>query len=379
MLLLLVIGSQLLVLPRTVISTTAYARNRLDVYNLVMASELVFRVVAMVFLFWAIGPSLVAAGMSFVVATVLALLVSIVLWVREQPRVQIRAALFSWSIFHKMSQTSQWTILNQVGSILFLAIDLVVVNVVLGAEVAGLYGTVVVWATFLRALGVALSGVITPVALRRMAVAGVKGLVSPISRSIRLMGLAMALPVGLVCGLAAPILNVWLGPEFTRMAPVMIALTFHLTLNVAVTPLFAVQLAADRVRVPGLVTLFMGLVNAIVAFAVAGVDGRGLGVALAGATVLTVKNALFTPLYAARITSERVSTYWGSVVPGLILTGLVTLAAWSAQNLIAFGSVVDLLVGTVAGGAVYLLGMLWFGLRSGDREALARMIGKGNG
>ena len=51
--------------------------------------------------------------------------------------------------------------------------------------------------------------------------------------SVKLLGLAIALPVGLVCGLAPQLLTIWVGEEFAFLAPLMIVLTIHMTINLA--------------------------------------------------------------------------------------------------------------------------------------------------
>ena len=117
---------------------------------------------------------------------------------------------------------------------------------------------------------------------------------------MKLVGLLMALPIGLICGLSSPLLQTWLGPKFAELSWLMTLMTIHLSVNLAVLPLFSIQTATNAVRTPALVMIVMGMGNLGLAIFLAGPMGWGLyGVAAAGAIALTAKNLVFTPLYAA--------------------------------------------------------------------------------
>jgi hypothetical protein len=108
------------------------------------------------------------------------------------------------------------------------------------------------------------------------------------------------------------------GEEFAFLAPLMVLLTVHLAVNLAVLPLFPINVAYNRVRVPGIVTFFMGIGNFGLAVALPLLAGLGYyGVAAAGAIVLTLKNAIFTPWYATRVLGVGAHTFTRSMLPGL--------------------------------------------------------------
>jgi membrane protein EpsK len=124
-----------------------------------------------------------------------------------------------------------------------------------------------------------------------------------------------------MCVFSSALLNLWLGESFSGLAPLMVIMLCHLVINVGALPLFNIQVAMNKVRVPALVTLFMGILNLLLAISFVKYLHWGIyGVAIAGAIVLTAKNALFTPVYAARILREPWHTF---VRPYLSALGLV--------------------------------------------------------
>lgn len=147
-------------------------------------------------------------------------------------------------------------------------------------------------------------------------------------------GLCMAIPIGLVSGLSEPLLVLWLGEEFRSAATLLLLLVAHLAVNVSVAPLFGINQAANRVRLPTLVQVGMGVVSAVLAITLARVSGWGMyGVAAAGAIVLTTKNAVFTPAYAAYVPRRPLTTLSRAMLLAVALTaalaaGLRALSGW---------------------------------------------------
>lgn len=313
---------------RSILTTVPFTRNRFDLLNVTPMSEIIVRVVVVVAMFALAKPRIEWVAVSLVVSGAIATIVALRLNRIVAPGLNMDVRAFDLSVLRRMWGTSSWMMVNQVGTLLFLSIDVVVVNVMLGADASGRYGSLLIWSVFLRSLAGAVSSAVTPVALRKHALGDHAGLARVMSESIGLLGMAIALPVGALTGFAAPVLTIWLGPEFAGLSVLLIAQVFHLSLNLAVLPLFSVQLAAGRVQIPGIVTLCGGLVNVMLAVSLVTFGRNGLGVALAGALVLTLKNALFTTVYTAHI--QGVS--WKPYVVALSKGALVALAVFAVSR-----------------------------------------------
>ena len=253
---------------------------------------------------------------------------------------------------------------------LYLNIDLIVANRLFGAEPSGRYAAVLQMPALLRSVCIAVGGIFAPTMFHIYARGNHQELVDYLNRAIKFVGLVIALPIGLVCGFSEPLLKLWLGPGFGNLAPLLFLMAIHLCINLSMYPLYAVPLAADRVKTPGLVTLAIGVGNLLLALFLAGELGWGLyGLAAAGAMMLTLRHLLFTPLYAAHILRQPYGTFYREVLPIVLATGAVVglcrliSTCWSIldwSGLVAAG----LAVSVVYAGLVYAL------LSPEDREAL---------
>lgn len=358
---------------RGVFMTAGVSANRLDLQNIAPFAEIVIRPILTIALFGIGLTSVVIVSAGWFLGAVVALVISVVVWRRLAPGIQIRVGAFSLAKLREMVPTGGWMMVSQAGTLMLTAVDVVIANRMLGAAVAGAYGAVLVWSAFLRGVATAASGVVTPVALRAHAEGDEARLTELMRSSVRLMGLAVGLPVFLVGGLSVDLLLLWLGPAFVAMAPVLAVLVGHLVVNLAVLPLFSLQLTKNAVRVPGLVTLACGVVNVILAIALANTFPAGLGIAMAGALVLTAKNAIFTPLYAARVQGVGPMTY----VRELPVPVVLTAAFWGAARAASLQGWSSSALGFIAVSTILALayiGVAWRTLGGSERRFLAELL-----
>lgn len=328
-------GSQLLflcILATFIITTfrgnfavSPFALNRLDIRNAIDLVNLLARVALIVLLFRVVSVSLSQVGLAYVLAALLALVLNVYTWKRLTPQLSVRGSYFDRGSLKELTSSGSWIVVNQIGTLLFLNIDLIVVNKLFGASSAGSYSAVLQWSSLLRMMGVAVAGAFAPVVIGHFAFNQHDKIIRFSQQTVKFTGLIMALPIGALCGFSVPLLKIWLGPDFIPFAPLLCLMLFHLPINLGVMPLFNVNVASNMVKTPGWVTLVMGVGNVFLAVALPLVLGWGVyGVAAAGAIVLTLKNAIFTPLYASRVLNTKSTTFNRAMLPAVVATVLTT-------------------------------------------------------
>jgi len=346
---------------RTPFGVSSFCRNRLDLLNLVAVCETLTRVGLVVFLFMVFAPRIEYVGVAILAGTMVSALGMIWLWKALTPSLHMRLGEFDWTMLRNLCGTGGWVIVSQLGVMLYMNIDLLVANRLFGAEQSGRYAAVLQLPALLRLLSTAVGEIFAPTMFQMYARGDIDALVVYLNRAIKFVGLVMALCIGLICGFSEPLLRLWLGPSFGSLAPLLSLMAIHLCVNLSMYPLYAVPLAANRVRVPGLVTLAIGVGNLLLALLLARVFGWGLyGLAAAGAITLTVRHLLFTPLYGARVLQRPYTTFYRRAVP-IVLATLATaglcrliLWGWTISNWVDLGAAA-LGVSLLFAATVYLL------------------------
>ena len=346
-----------------------FAYNRLDLQNLVNAVNILVQVGLIVLLFRLYSPNLVYIGLAYLIGAASAVILTIVLSRKTNPYLKVNIKDFHRSKVNEITEMGGWVIINQIGSLLFLQIDLIVVNKLFGTVAGGEYSVVLTWSMMLRTIAGMLVGVLTPVILTYYAKGRIEELISVSKSTVKLTGLAMALPIGYICGFAPQLLTLWVGPEFAKLSLLMVLMLSHLVINLPITPLFAINVAYNKVRIPGIVTFFMGIGNFLLAIIIPYLTGwHYYGVATAGAIMLTLKNAFFTPWYATKVLGISRTAFLNSMLPGIfamiVTAGLSSLVAKYLQ----ISDIISLIIcGTILT-AIYLSIVWEFGLKPSERQ-----------
>lgn len=349
--------------------------HRFDLRNLVRGLTMITRMGTAILLLTLFPANLSYVGWGFVLSAIVSFTGNWWLWRTLTPQLHVRWSMVDRTRLKALLGLSGWAIVNRIGMLLFLSTDLLVVNVLLGAKMTGWYGTLLLFPELLRNIVDTVTSVLSPVIMARYALQDFEGMRHLASRAVKLMSLALALPVGLLCGFARPFLTIWLGPEFQNLDILLIALVGYLSVILATLPLSYVLTSYNKVRIQGIVTLILGIINLALSVILAQWGGWGaIGVAASTAIVFIIRGLFFLSSYSAYVMGLRWWTYYQPLLGGAAGTLGVSLAAyeltriWWPQSWLSLGSM------SIAISLVYSVAAYYLGLSREDRRYLLHLI-----
>lgn len=367
-------ASFLINLACSVFAAPIYANNRIDISRSIDISRMIARLAGIVILFVSLGPALRYIGYVDLTLSIVLCGIQVRIGKRLAPILKLAIHYYDWHKVRELMGMGWWLLVNQVGVLLFLRTDIWVCNRFVSAESAGDYAAVLQWSALIREAGGLIGVVIAPMIVIYYARSEMENLIRLSKLSVRVFSFVLAVPVSLLCVFSPSILRVWLGPSFAGLWPLIVIMVCHLGINVGVSPLFNAKTALNKVRWPGLATLLAGVINLFLAIAFAQYFNWGIyGVAIAGAVVLTTKNALFMPIYGALILHQPWHTFLKSYLSGsAFLVGLMALELIVSQYVHPVSWVhlatLFLTVGTI--GFV----LAWLALPKEDRRVISDLM-----
>lgn len=318
------VGSFLLSMLGGVFGVAQFASNRIDISSSINLGSVISRLVLIVACFSLLGPRLRYIGYVDLGLQAAMVLVSVGVSRRLLPELSVNLRLVDWRLLAPVFHMSFWTLFNNLGSLLYLRTDIWIINRFISPVAAGQYAAVLVVSNFIRQLAGLGNSQLAPVIMQYWARNEVEALRRLLRFSMKLFALGLAIPISLLCIHGNWILTLWLGNEFEGFASLLMAMVAHLSVNAAVYPLFNFLTASNSVRWPAVVTFIMGILNVIFAYMLGVRFGMGLmGVALASAVVLSLKNALFTPLYGSAVLGCSKMEFVRPLLAGVLMTGLL--------------------------------------------------------
>ncbi len=332
-------------LLRSVISAPLFAHNRLDLLRLIDIIQISSRAFIIVLIFTIHNPQLMYIGIANLFSAIIAFVVAFYFGKKITPQLKIDFTNIDLKQMKEVSSMSGWVLINQVGFLLFLKVDLFIANKFIGSTQAGEYAAVLQWNNILRTVAGVFSGIISPVIMIYYARNEIDKLISMLKIGVKLMGVIMAIPIGILSALSEDILALWLGEEFRHLGMLMTISLVPLIINLSVMPLFSVNTSFNRVKVPGLVSLSLGFVNFILAlFLVLYMKMDLYGLVISGAIVLTFKNAIFTPMYAAHVLGTKKNMFFGYQIISIVYFIFIFLLTKFLSIIILPNSVLSLLL-----------------------------------
>lgn len=330
------------------------ARHRFDLINVVRILGFAVQVAVIVACFTTLSARLAFVGWAYVLKETFIL--AGVIWVamRLAPGMVTRPAMFRWRAFRDMAVMTGWAVLDRVGFLLYYSIDLLLINAFLGSVACGRYAPITQLGFMLNMLVVAVANVFWPIACEHIAKGSIDSLAQYAVRTTRFMGVILALPVGLLCGLSRPLLRTWLGADWAPYAPLLIVLVVPLAVTFALRHLFSITHGMNRVRAPALATVAGGILNLALSATLLKFTNLGLyGVALATVLSLVLKDLLFMVAYCARVLSRPAASFYRALLPGALLTAGLVLAGLGLSKVADVSGLVRLAAAGSALCAVY--------------------------
>jgi membrane protein EpsK len=181
--------------------------------------------------------------------------------------------------------------------------------------------------------------------------------------------------IGYICGFAPQLLSWWVGPEYMKLSPLMFLMLSHLVINLPVTSLFTVNVAYNKVRIPGIIIFFMGIGNFLLAVIIPYLTGWNFyGVALAGAIMLTLKNAFFTTWYATKILEISRTTFVNSMIQGTFAMLMTVGVSHIMAHYLHPSGIVHLIICGIFLTALYIFILWGFCLNQSEKEIASLYI-----
>jgi len=350
-----------------------FAKNRFDLRNVVLLSTRIAQILVIISLFSIDQPRLLHVSLGAFLAALLNLLGDYYLWHKLLPELNIRWHDFQKQDFHILFNTGIWTFLYQAGFILFLNVDLVVANRTLDLHLVGMYAALLTIPKTLRMLSIAIGGTWGPTVIAKHGRSDHKGVDVTLRRALKLTGFSLALPIGLLCGLSRPFLDLWLGPDFQAMSLPLTLMLIPLSTNLLSGVFFDIYVAFNKLKTPSMVAISLGLTNLLLAIILAPRYGI-IGIITAGILTLTLNSSVFAPIYAAKIMNLSCWYYLQRLAGILFAVGCVTMASYLISDAIHLTSYLHLLLAGGVVSLVYIPLAYFFALSTGEKELLQKAI-----
>ncbi len=279
---------------------------RLDLRAAGELSAVLVKAVLLWFLLSGVLPvSVVSVGVAVLVSSVASACIRIWLSHMLVPDVVPRWRDFSRAYLWRVLGSGLWYSVDSLGTWLMGGGLLILVNMVFGAERAGVYSLSLTAARVFGGVLLMLTGVFVPTVTKQFASGESDALLSDVLRSMRMVGFFALVGISMAVGFLREFLALWLGAQNTPLLRLLCVFSLVPMLSVACAlPLFQLSVIMNRLRRMALLYVSGSLLGLAVALGLAVFTSVGIfGVSAVSFAVRVVWYSVCMPFFGARLLS----------------------------------------------------------------------------
>jgi membrane protein EpsK len=252
-----------------------------------------------------------------------------------------------------------WGLVNNAGSILIIRTGAIIANIGLGSEAAGYFNALYSVSIMLRSLATAFSNILFPKFMQLFAIEQFEKLKDELLQSLKLQAVVVGFLVGIISGLAAPLLQVWLGKDFARFSSYLILMISFLILDLSNLPLISIHVTFNKVKIPSIINFLVGVFRVVLAVVFISRTSLGLwGLIVSEGLVVLVKNICFIIPYNQSVTGIPILETIKSLSWGIIGYAIIFIFSRLTFKFLPFENLISCILVSFVLGAGYFFFVL---------------------
>lgn len=316
----------------TTFSTATFAANRLDLSAMRSIESQLLKAVLLVAAFTLFPVRVQYMGYATLLSNVYLFFTYVYYTKKLLPGIELKRSYFSFATVLEILSSGIWNTIMRTGQALTNQLDVLITNLWIGETESGYIGISTVIVTSINTLYETISAVFTPSLTISYAKENKQELTSDLKSAMKLTGFFANIPLCYVIGFGISFYNMWLKLD-AEVTSILYLLTILIMLGTlvggAISPLFNVYTIVNKLKWNSLVTLLMGVLNALVVFCLLEIPSlRPYGIYfVAGVSSILgiIKNLTFTPMYAAHCLGLSKKTFYPTIFRYMAVTTLMSI------------------------------------------------------
>lgn len=333
----LTFASAVFALLTNVFASATFCKNRLDLKSIVSIAGTIVRVVVLIVLFMLFPAKVYYIGIASISLNTVEGIFNIIIQKRIMSELKICRSDFHRKHIGTLFASGMWDSVIKLSSILMTGLDLLVANIFINANDAGVLSIAKIMPSLLYTCVALIVTAFGPQFVLDYANKNdSKALLGTMDFSAKLTSFISVIPVAGFIGLGKEFFQLWVPEQNADLLIVLAILT--LIADAASYPIKAfdnIFAAVNKLRWPAIATLCCGLLNVLMMIPLLEYTNLGLyAVAGTSAILLVIKDLLFKIPYIAKIVKVNPWHFWTYVIKYAICAGFIILISISVKSII---------------------------------------------
>lgn len=302
----------------SVFSNSYYVKNRLELNAKRNIEGNLIRAICLILLMTIFQPHIYFITATMLVMNIYTCIMNIHYTKLLLPEIVLSKKEFRKKLIFQLLSSGIWNSVNQLSTVLLNGIDILLANILLGAEASGLYAVVKVVPDFIQSVVAMLVGVFVPQFTILYAKNQKQELVDNIQFSIKIMGLFVTLPVSFLMVFGKDFFEIWVPLQDSNQLYALSVLTIApMIVTGSINTIFNVYTVTNKLKMPAINLLVTSIFNVLcVVVLIKYTNLKLYAIPMVALVIGLIRNLTFTPIYAARCLNLGWYTFYISIIRG---------------------------------------------------------------
>ena len=317
--------------------TAIFVKNKLfiqSIWNMLVQS---LRVVIVIGLFYFFQPSIYYVGVSFLTISMMSVTFSRIWHIKLLPDMKIRWKDFGWGPLRTLLGAGVWNTILRSGQMLLSGMDILVANILLGANAMG----IIALSRTVPNLLYQLSGTITYVFVPTLTIEYAKGnmdkLKSELKKGMKMTSVLLTIPLAILFVYGYEFYHLWVPSEDAGLLQVLSIISiFGLVFTSGIQSLYSVFTVVNKLKIQSILVLASGLISLGMVFVLVKTTTLGIYAVAGVSTVISLfRDMIYTIPFSSKYLKFKWYTFFPEVAVSVVsVTVSIILGLFLKQYLV---------------------------------------------
>ena len=311
-----------------------FSSNNLYLLYFAKFAYTISQVTIIIILFTFSTPSLIIIGLGYIVSSIIMFILLYCMAKHLEGRMHISRNLYDRELFKKIGSLGFWSTVTNIGNLLYIQLSLVLVNLSLGSESQGEFALIVTVVSMMNTAVFTITDSTDPLFFKCYSDSNNEELVNVLKTGMKMITITFAFPAAFIIAFSKEFLGAWVGGSFEGLSAL---LTIGILGNMAFCTMSIAKNIPKvflKVRIPALMTLGLGIANAIITIAILNSGYASAEAAMTVWAISTLLLAIFNSIYVAYLTASPLYKYITQISYGYIIIAILMPLLNALKNLI---------------------------------------------
>lgn len=325
-----VIVRYIFVLMRNAFDVSTFISNRLDLTEKLRSISYIIQVSILLACIINLSPKVWYVGLTSAIASFFLFISQFLLTKKLTPRLHFSANEFSLHCVLDLLSSGIWNSLNNLGNVLNSGLDLIVANLMISGTGMGQISIATTLSSLCYTMVTAISNSFRPKQLELYSKNKKVDLIHSLIQSMKITGIISSIIISGFISCGSEFLQLWLNNylNINVIYRLSIIALLGIVATGVVNPLYYVFTLTNKLRVPCIITIAMGILNLISMVLLIRTTDIGIYAIVMTTMALNSVHFIDTPIYAAHCLQIKWHTFYGVIlkhISNILLSSMIML------------------------------------------------------